>query len=336
MKRIQTTIKLVLGAGIFLASPAFAVVSIDYATIGDAGNATDPATGSLFGAVAYEYQISKNETTISQYAEFLNAVAKTDTYGLYNTDMSTSYINGISRSGASGSFTYSVAGGSGNKPISYVSWFDAARFTNWLHNGQTVGAQSALTTEDGAYMLNGKTSGASVSKKVGATVWIPNESEWYKAAYYDPTKNAGAGGYWLNATQSDTVTSNLPGDPGAANHNDGDFAVTQNPSINPSQNYLTEVGAYGENSESHYGTNDQSGNLFEWTAADPGSSPVQRGGAWNYNDYVLSAPASLTFDPDYEHFTVGFRVASVAPVPEPSTMILSLFAGCFLLSSRRR
>ena len=337
MRRIQIpTIALALGAGISLSMPAYAVVSIDYVTVGDAGNAADPATGSLFGAVAYGYNISRNETTVSQYAEFLNAVAKTDTYGLYNPGMTTSSINGISRSGASGSFTYSVAAGSGNKPISYVSWFDAARFANWLHNGQPAGGQTALTTEDGAYKLNGATSGANPGKNVGATVWIPSETEWYKAAYYDPTKNGGAGGYWLYATQTDTMTSNTIGDPGAANFNDGDYAVTQSPNFLTSQNYLNEVGAYGANSDSHYGTNDQSGNLFEWTDADPGSSPVQRGGSWNYNDYSLSSWASLGFGTDYEHFTVGFRVASLVPVPEPSRMVLTIFGACLLLTRRKR
>ena len=27
----------------------------------------------------------------------------------------------------------------GNKPVNYVSFFDAMRFTNWLENGQTIG-----------------------------------------------------------------------------------------------------------------------------------------------------------------------------------------------------
>ena len=148
----------------------------------------------LGGAVSYVYQIAKNETTISQYAEFLNAVAKTDSYALYSSSMTTSFINGISQSGSSGSFTYSVAAGSGNKPIAYVSWFDAARFCNWMQNGQQTGTGAALTAETGAYTLDGTTSGVSVSKNAGATVWIPSESEWYKAAYYDPNKAAEAHG----------------------------------------------------------------------------------------------------------------------------------------------
>jgi len=108
-------------------------------TVGDVGNAPDPATGGLYGAVAYEYRIGKYDVTIGQYAAFLNAVAKTDAYGLYNTSMGTNLnIAGISRSGSPGSYAYSVmtnGGSSANRPITFVSWFDAARFANWMHNG---------------------------------------------------------------------------------------------------------------------------------------------------------------------------------------------------------
>ncbi len=107
-------------AGIALVTPALAEVNIDYVTVGNAGTANDAATSSVYGAVAYVYQIARNETTISQYAEFLNAVAKTDTYSLYSTNMTTSYINGIARSGVSGTYIYTVNPGSGNKPITYV------------------------------------------------------------------------------------------------------------------------------------------------------------------------------------------------------------------------
>ena len=91
--------------------------SVLVGNINNANNANDAATGSVYGAVAYAYSIAKNETTISQDAEFLNAAAKTDSYGLYSTFMTTSSINGISRSGSSGAFTYSVAADSGNRPI---------------------------------------------------------------------------------------------------------------------------------------------------------------------------------------------------------------------------
>lgn len=43
--------------------------------------------------------------------------------------------------------TYQVIRGRGNVPVAHVSWFDAARFTNWLPNGGTFGqhAMSAWT-----------------------------------------------------------------------------------------------------------------------------------------------------------------------------------------------
>ncbi|HET6427976.1 MAG TPA: PEP-CTERM sorting domain-containing protein, partial [Phycisphaerae bacterium] len=76
--------------------------------MGNVGNTPD-STG--YGAVDYEYRIGKYEVTAGQYCEFLNAVAKTDTYGLYNTEMDgNAYAScKIQRSGSSGGYTYTVA-----------------------------------------------------------------------------------------------------------------------------------------------------------------------------------------------------------------------------------
>jgi formylglycine-generating enzyme required for sulfatase activity len=315
-------------AGFSLVTPALAVVNIDYASIGNAGNANDAATSSLYGAVAYAYKIAKNETTISQYAEFLNAVAKTDSYGLYNEGMTTSYINGISRSGSSGSFTYSVNPGSANKPITYVSWFDAARFCNWLQNGQPGGAQDAASTEDGAYTLLGAMSGI-IAKNGGAKAWIPSESEWYKAAYYDPNKGgAGVGGYWAHATQSNTVTGNTVGVANSANYYDGDFVGYPGAA-------LTDVGAYGMNSDSAYGTNDQAGNVLEWNdAVISGSSRGLRGGSWDNLDGNLASSGRYTTSTRRARSSlIGFRVASV---PEPTSLVLTMLAGGVMLARRKR
>ena len=158
-------------------TPSFAVVNINYVNVGNPDNHGDPLTKDGYGRVDYAYNIAKNETNISDYAQFLNAVAKTDTYELYSTNMTASANNGISRSGSSGSYVYTVNPGSGNKPITCVTWFDAARFCNWLQNGQLTGGGAALSAETGAYSLNGATSGI-ITKNVGATVYIPSENEW--------------------------------------------------------------------------------------------------------------------------------------------------------------
>ena len=110
-------------------------------------NAAD-STG--YGAVGYVYQMGKYEVTNSQYCEFLNAKAVTDTYGLYNTSMSSDARGGINRSGSSGSYTYAVKSGYENMPVTYVCWYDAIRFANWLQNGQGSGS-----TETGTYTITG-------------------------------------------------------------------------------------------------------------------------------------------------------------------------------------
>jgi formylglycine-generating enzyme required for sulfatase activity len=306
-------------ASVLLVSSASAAVSIDYVSVGYVNNAAD-STG--YGAVAYEYKIAKNETTIGQYAEFLNAKAKSDPYLLYNTSMTAGSINGISRSGSSGSYSYAVNPGSANKPITYVSWFDAARFCNWLHNGQGNGS-----SETGAYTLNGAMSGI-YTVNAGARAWIPSEDEWYKAAYYDASK----GGYWLYPTQSNSVFGNTIGNANSANYFDGDY-VGSGTSTRPSSNALTDVGAYGANSDSFFGTNDQGGNVLEWTDAMTGSSRGLRGGSWDNGRTNMASSSRNYQTASLANSFVGFRVASV---PEPSSLILTLLASGMWVARRKR
>jgi sulfatase modifying factor 1 len=328
-------------ATLLLAAPTHAV-TIDWVTVGDAGNAAD-ITG--YGAVNNEYRIGKYEVTIQQYTDFLNAVAQTDTYSLYNTSMASDLnIAGISRSGTSGGYFYSVidnGGPSGNRPITFVSWFDAARFANWMQNGQ-----GSADTETGAYTLDGATSGTAPAKNPGAQFYIPTENEWYKAAYYSPVLNSGSGGYYTYATQSNTAPGNTIGS-GAnqANYRSSVsgtavYSVTQSSSYSSGQNYLTDVGAF-TNSASFYGTFDQSGNVFEWNdlTGVAGSSRGLRGGGWSFNAFLLSSSNWFTDVPSIEVGLNGFRLAS--PVPEPATLGLAsggvlCACGWWLLKRRRR
>ena len=102
-------------------------VTIDWVTVGDSGNANDD-TG--YGSVGYPYQIAKYSVTIGQYADFLNAVAKADPYALYNAALSSNVqTRGISRSGTSGAYVYSLMSSSGIAPNGGVS--DANRPIAW-------------------------------------------------------------------------------------------------------------------------------------------------------------------------------------------------------------
>ena len=321
---------LAVSAGII--TSASANVTIDWVTVGNAGNAAQSSSnrshtvsgGDGYGAVGWQYAIGKNEVTIAQYTVFLNAKAASDPYALWNSSMeSDANIAGITRSGTSGSYTYSVTG-SGLRPITYVSWFDAARFTNWMHNGQGSG-----DTETGAYTLvGGQINGTAPAKNVGAKVWIPTENEWFKAAYYDPTHMSGEGGYWLYANQSDNMTSNSPLVDGAANYYDGDFVGSGSSSV-PTGNALTDAGAYGTDSQNYYGLNDMAGNVLEWNdlfgASD--SSRGYRGGSWGDFQSGLQSSFRRTPNASSEGNGLGFRLAAV---PEPTGMVLSLLliSGC--------
>lgn len=171
------------------------------------GPLSNTADVTGYGSVSYSYLISKYEITNAQYCEFLNSRAKTDTFNLYSSNMSSSINGGITRSGSPGNYTYATKTNMNNKPVLFVDWFAAARFCNWLHNGKS----NTSSTENGAYSLNG--SNPIVNKIAGAQYWLPTENEWYKAAFF---KNNGTNEYWSYATQTNntpqTVTTNSTGD----------------------------------------------------------------------------------------------------------------------------
>jgi len=312
-------------------------VEIETVPVGNVGNIAD-TYGAGYGAVDYEYNIGKYEVTNAQYTEFLNAVATVgDPNGLYNTDMGSGWhdTGGITRSGSAGSYTYAVRTNRGDRPVSYVSWYDALRFCNWLTNGQPSGPQGNGTTETGSYTITGPTAVILPDHTALAagmiTKWLlTSEDEWYKAAYYrGEGTNAG---YWDYPTQSDTApTAELPAGTdmtnGSANYwNGGHLDTTY---------YTTEVGAYdAKPSDSAYDTFDQGGNVWEWNEALSGPyGGVLRGGAFNYPVVTLLASARRSSSPTREDGTIGFRVVQV---PEPATLSLLTLGGLALVRRRKR
>ena len=327
---MKTALLLLALAALLLSAPILAApITIDMVTVGDAGNVAD-TTG--YGAVGYEYRIGKYEVTIGQYTEFLNSVASQDPYALYDDAMASNpSIAGISRSGTSGAYVYAVlnnGGNSANRPIAYINWFDAARFANWMANGQ-----GAASTESGAYTLNGAVSGTpparnGINPNTGEApaFWIPLETEWYKAAYFSPALNDGAGGYFSYATQSNAAPGNVVGGiPNQANYRDanGVYSLTQTPNFSLTQNYLADVGAYSA-SASYYGTFDQTGSVWEWTDAVDGSLRTLRGGVWD--SVGGSSQQYSVFNPAATVGYDGFRLAAPVAVPEPSTRVMGLIA----------
>ena len=202
MKPISFLFCLLSGGGCLLPpnstkASADSPTSNSFVTVGDAGNAADTRVGAddpsrRYGAVGYEFQIQKFEFTNVEYVDFLNSVGGTNPNGIYSSSMGSDVRGGITQSGASPNFTYAVKANMGDKPVNYVSWFEAARVANWLHNGRS---NDPALLERGAYTLNNGMGGVGYNKNEGATYWIPSEDEWYKAAYY---KGGGvSAGYWL-------------------------------------------------------------------------------------------------------------------------------------------
>jgi formylglycine-generating enzyme len=322
-------------------------VTIATVPVGYTGNAPDPlvmhdgTTG--YGAVPYNYSIGTYLVTNAQYAQFLNAKASVaDPYQLWNQQMGLGYPDGaITRSGF-GPYAYRVLLGWANKPVVYVSWFDAIRFVNWLTNGQGSG-----DTETGSYNIAADWT-VTVPDEAKRASWaasapqhwvLPSENEWYKAAYYSGVSRS----YYAFPFQSNSLPAALA-PPG--NSNSGNFFDSVGPITHPAQNYdgngsdLTDAGAY-PNSVSPSGAYDMGGGVLQWNEAffDFGSGNTGRG--LRGGDYINTSTfsgASYRFaeSPNHELNYVGFRVASVGSVPEPSTGLLAALACGMIWFCRQR
>lgn len=310
----------------FAGSLAFAVaslsaaafgVTIDYANVANPGNSANGGTG--WGAVSDTFKISKYETTNQQYKDFLNAVdsAGTNPNGIYNSLMGSDSLGGITfNAGASAGSKYAVKAGTApsgasytTMPVVFTSWWSAARFVNWLENGQGSGS-----TETGAYTLANKTSGPIVARNAGAKNFLPSRDEWYKSGFYNGSS------YTTWQTNSNTQPTNTITNLTLANAANYGFSAT--PTTNP-----IAVGAY-TNTQSAYGLYDMLGNVTEYTdtagtGADAGR-PQLFSGSWavalaDINKWNANA-AGVFRNSTTATSQVGFRVAAV---PEPATIALA-------------
>ncbi len=291
-------------------SIASASITIPTVAIGNPGNAADPTTG--YGSVAYTYNIGTTEVTNAQYTSFLNAVGATDAFDLYNPNMAGAF-GGITRSGAAGSYTYATVNGRANNPVNFVSFWDATRFANWLHNGQPVGVQDNATTEDGAYTLTRDGIVAnSITRNINWQWAVTSENEWYKAAYHQPASTGGdVDSYWLYPTSSNII-------PTTAQANFASFIGDTAP-----------VGSYAAN---FYGAFDMGGNVWEFNESIVVNTlRTIRGGGFSGPVSNLDADSGLGTMPTNESQGVGFRVSQI---PAPGSVALLAIGG--LAAARRR
>jgi formylglycine-generating enzyme required for sulfatase activity len=289
---------------------AASAVTMDWSPVGNPGNACDAQPNGCFGDVDYAYRIGTYEVTNAQYAEFLNAKAVLDPFGLYHPAMGDT-AGGIARTGAPGGpYTYTVITGREQMPVTSVSFYDALRFANWMNNGQ-----GSSDTETGSYSMLGEAvpSNGPVTRNAGAWIVVPSEDEWYKAAYFNGVDN------YFNYPAGSSVATQCVMPTATANRGN----------CNGSVGGLTAVGSY-PNSPSPYGTFDQGGNLWEWNEAIVDSFyRGWRGGAFDQSPIYLNASERIFSDPT---FGIGFRLVMI---PEPGTGLL-LLAGLLGLVRRPR
>src|SRR5262245_44848780 len=152
MNRPRALVTLLSLLSIFSSASA---ITIETVPVGNAGNAPQSNDPLQFGAGEYGYRIGKYEVTNVEYVELLHSVdpAGANKLALYSANMSTSALGGINfNSVAASGLKYQAKAGRELNPVVFVSWYDAIRFTNWLHNGQGSGS-----TESGSYTLVGST-----------------------------------------------------------------------------------------------------------------------------------------------------------------------------------
>jgi formylglycine-generating enzyme required for sulfatase activity len=291
-------------------------VTIDMKTINNVGNA-DSSNG--FGGVNYVYQMGTYEVTNQQYTDFLNAIGANDPYALYSTSMATDANGGINRSGSAGSYTYSVKSGFANKPVTSASWYSAARFANWLHNGQT---NDPASLENGSYLMPPVASAQVLTRSPNATYVIPTMDEWVKGGFH--TGGLSSSSYTSYATANNSQPVAAVSNTTLANRANFNGATAGSTGPLP-------VGSYTD-SLSNYGLYEMMGNVSEMTeTAQFGNLNrfYTMSGAWSTSASNLASQFSLGFsNPLYSgtaarNSALGFRLAKVEPVPEPGTIALA-------------
>jgi hypothetical protein len=261
---------------------------IEFVSVGNLGNPAD-TTGdpNPVGFVYYPYRIGKYE-------------------------ISEGIINKANALGALG-ITHDNRGP--NKPASSISWWEAAKFVNWL-NTSTGGMPAYKFDANGVFQLwqsgdPGYDPYNAYRNRLAHYV-LPTVHEFYKAAFFDPVANT----YY----DYPTGTNSTPDGIDSMTDSQFDLVFAEGPFTGPRN--VDDVGLL-----SPYGTAGQGGNVWEWLenarfgendSADK-LRGVRNGAYHNVVSYVSAAHYGWN-EPWKEHVDVGLRVVFV--VPEPTSLLM--------------
>jgi formylglycine-generating enzyme required for sulfatase activity len=279
--------------------------TLDFTTIGNTNNSADT---NGYGSVGYAYRIGTYE--ISQ-----NQIDKATASGLSNV--------------VAGAF-------SGDQPAGRMNWFESAAFVNWLNTSKgfapaynlswsgSTWSMALWTVGNAGYDANNK------YRNSLAKYFLPSENEFYKAAF---GKSDGTG-YYLYPTASNSAPTAV------TSGTTSGTAVYNNPNwIPPGPASIYQAGG-----RSSYGTMGQGGNMQEWqessldgTNDKVGDQRMVRGGYWHINGQPLDSSTRSSYEPGTVRDNLGFRVASVDVIPEPSTYaLIGLGALALVIAYRRK
>ncbi|MCK5851119.1 MAG: SUMF1/EgtB/PvdO family nonheme iron enzyme, partial [Kiritimatiellae bacterium] len=277
----------IMGLQIFVISMFPCFSNATFIVIGDAGNAADGSTG--YGEVGYEYRISEHEVAI---AEFAAAVSNDSRIGSGNENW---WNDGTRTVGD-------------NAPVVYVSWYEAAKYCNWL---TTRDAYTGAYQFDGSGALTNVLTRAQILASHDRYYVLPTEDEWYKAAYY----TGNSSDYWSFYAHG-TDSAPLIGTANGWNYYGSAY-------LNPAPNYTWEV-SYGGVEQN--GTRNMMGNVWEWiesaydgTLNNLAENRVARGGSFGWGLYSLDNTWRNEYAPTVNSQNIGFRIV-VIHAPHPSTI----------------
>lgn len=286
---------------------------IEFVTIGNPGNPADTSGNpNPAGSVAYRYRMGKFEISRSM----------------------------VEKANAEGSLGITLAGplfvglAGPDKPATLVTWFETARFVNWL-NTSSGGTPAYKFDGDGNFQNwdpgDAGYNPANLYRNSLARYFLPSADEWYKAAYYDPS----LGVYWNYPTGINTAPTPIYSGTAAGTAVYSGQQASGDYPTGPADVMLA-------GGLSPYGTMGQGGNVWEWEETDADGLNgigslyrVDRGGSWLSSAQILSAPVRFIENATDEFYSTGFRVASIV-VPEPSTFLLGALASVGLLLRRQR
>ena len=187
----------------------------------------------------------------------------------------------------------------GSHPVVNVTWYDAARYANWLSEREPKGRTSYIFAGDDFEKIDFE----------AQDYRLPTEAQWEYAA-----RSGGKNEVYAGFSDPDSLYL-------FANFYDragGDKESGQNDGYK----YLAQVGSFRANGLGLY---DMSGNVWEWcqdwkapykpdeqqdpVGPDEGYHRVYRGGSWGYEPATLRAGIRNGNSPEYRYGNIGFRLS---------------------------